>query len=202
MTGFDPYDVLGVGRSAEQAAIKSAYRKRVQTAHPDRGGDADEFVSIVRAFGLLSDPVSRRRFDETGIVDEAGIQDYRREVTVILVDLFDAAVQTAIATGLPLTSVNFIDHMSVAVRAGTIEAERQVRQLDEEIEALRALRARIRRNDSELNLFVERLNEQIRAKTEQHTTERRRVAMLETATVELSNYETEVELISALQSAS
>lgn len=64
MTAFDPYDVLGVGRAARPADIKQAYRRKVQVAHPDRGGDPEHFVIVVRAFGLLSDPDSRRLFDE------------------------------------------------------------------------------------------------------------------------------------------
>ena len=54
MTEFDPYLVLGVGRTAEHGAIKAAYRLKVRGAHPDRGGDPQEFISIVKAFGLLN----------------------------------------------------------------------------------------------------------------------------------------------------
>ena len=32
----DPYRVLNVPRSADQAAIKQAYRKLAKTLHPDR----------------------------------------------------------------------------------------------------------------------------------------------------------------------
>ena len=107
MTDFDPYQILGVARSAPPVAVKAAYRKRVQTAHPDRGGSHDEFVTIVKAFGLLSDPDARRLFDETGLVDHDGIRNYRQDMAVILADMFDAAVQTAMEAGLKLPSVNF-----------------------------------------------------------------------------------------------
>ena len=50
MTVFDPYDVLGVGKAARPADIKQAYRRKVQVAHPDRGGDPEHFVVVVRAF--------------------------------------------------------------------------------------------------------------------------------------------------------
>ena len=60
MTEFDPYLVLGIGRKAEAGAIKAAYKRKVRGAHPDRGGDAADFIAVVKAFGLLSDPELRR----------------------------------------------------------------------------------------------------------------------------------------------
>ena len=78
MIAFDPYGILEIGRDAGPHAVKTAYRRKVQSAHPDRGGDPDLFILVVKAFGVLSDPDARRLFDETGIVDEGGVRDYRR----------------------------------------------------------------------------------------------------------------------------
>jgi curved DNA-binding protein CbpA len=200
-TAFDPYAVLGVARAASAGAIKAAYRKRVRHAHPDRGGDPENFIVIVRAFGLLSDPEMRRIFDETGIVDIESLKTYRRDVTAVLADMFDAAVQSAVAAGLKLTQVDFIDLMGSAVAKGKAETSSQARRLEGEIDGLKALRQRIRRNDDNENLFVERLNAQVQAKSEQHEALRRRLFILETASVELGNYESDVELISALEVA-
>lgn len=199
MTQFDPYVVLGVARTAQAADIKLAYRRKVQTAHPDRGGDPDQFILVVRAFGLLSDPDARRLFDETGIIDDEAVKGYRREVAQILADMFDAAVETAVATGLKLETVNFIAQMSAAVTTGLGDARQTLGRTDSEIVALQGLRSRIRRTDADRNLFAERLDAQVAAKTEQHRAIKRRVAMLETALAELGNYESETELIAALE---
>ena len=201
MTEFDPYSILGLGRSAKQAAIKAAYRERVRHSHPDRGGNSDDFIAIVKAFGLLSDPETRRLFDETGIVDIDGLRNHRRDVAIVLADMFDTAVQTAVGSGLELTGVNFITLMSTAVTKGVAEAQLQSKAIEAEIKALSALTKRIRRNDEHPNLFVERLNAQVQAKTEQHTATRRRLLILETAGIELGNYESDIELISALEVA-
>jgi len=200
-TAFDPYAVLGVARAASAGAIKAAYRKRVRHAHPDRGGNPEDFIVIVRAFGLLSDPEMRRIFDETGIVDIESLKTYRHDVTAVLADMFDAAVQSAVAAGLKLTQVDFIELMGSAVAKGKAETSSQARRLEGEIDGLKALRQRIKRNDDNENLFVERLNAQVQAKTEQHDALRRRLFILETASVELGNYESDVELISALEVA-
>jgi curved DNA-binding protein CbpA len=201
MESFDPYLKLGVERAATAGAIKAAYRLRVQTAHPDRGGDPKEFIAIVKAFGLLSDPDARKLYDEAGIVDDDGVRNYRRDVTIILADMFDAAVETAVATGLRLERVNFIEQMKVAVAAGLADAKTGLGRSGHDIEALSGLRQRIVRHDGAENLFVARLDAQIAAKGELHQQIRRRVMLLETAIVELGNYRSEVELISALEAA-
>lgn len=202
MTDFDPYGVLGVAKSARPAEIKQAYRRKVQVAHPDRGGDPAAFVLVVRAFGLLSDPDARRLFDETGVVDDEQVRNYRRKVGIILADMFDAAVGTAVATGLRLERVDFIAQMSAAVETGLADARRSLARADREIGDLQALRGRIRRTDEDRNLFSERLDAQVGKKATEHAAIKRRLAMLETALAELGNYQSETELIAALEAAS
>ncbi len=201
MSAFDPYALLGVARTANAAAIKAAYRTLVQTAHPDRGGEAVRFIEIVRAFDLLSDPEARRLYDETGAVDEDAVKTFRRDVTKILADMFDAAVETAVATGIDLGKVDFVAQMTTAVRTGLAEARGGLGRADRDIRALSALGRRIRRPDAGPNLFAARLDAQITAKAAEKAAARRRVLLLETAIVELGNYRSEVELISALEAA-
>ncbi|GLQ55769.1 DnaJ domain-containing protein [Devosia nitrariae] len=200
MTDFDPYLVLGLERTVAAGAVKAAYRMRVRTAHPDKGGDPDEFMAIVKAFDVLSDPDARRMFDETGVVDPQAATKLRSDVAVVLADMFDAAVRTAVDTGLPLESVDFIDMMTSAVRNNAEDARDQAERIESEMAALGGLRQRIRRHDEGTNMFAERLDEQITAKAESQAQLRRRVHVFEVAMVELGNYDTEVELLSALQS--
>jgi curved DNA-binding protein CbpA len=201
MTDLDPYSVLQVPRDANAADIKAAYRQSVRIAHPDRGGDADDFIAVVRAFGVLSDPVAKRLFDETGQIDEDGVRDYRQEVTVILADMFDTAVSTALGLALPLQSVNFVEQMTTVVQTQIVDADEKRTKSDAEIKALEGLRARIKRRDGAANLFVERLNEQIKDKVQAHRVSLHRLSLLETAAAELANYDSEVELFSALDIA-
>ena len=62
----DPYDILGVERDADDAAIRAAYRRLAKESHPDSGGDADAFVLGQKAQDLLLDPLRRKVFDATG----------------------------------------------------------------------------------------------------------------------------------------
>ncbi|WP_370179103.1 DnaJ C-terminal domain-containing protein [Alteriqipengyuania sp.] len=71
----DPYDILGVGRSASEQEIKSAYRKLAKELHPDRNKDnpnaAERFSDITKAYDLLSDRTQRARYDR-GEIDIEG----------------------------------------------------------------------------------------------------------------------------------
>jgi DnaJ-class molecular chaperone len=71
----DPYEVLGLTRDADEAAIKAAYRKLAKRHHPDlHPGDAkaaDRFAELNNANDLLSDPERRTRFDR-GEIDAEG----------------------------------------------------------------------------------------------------------------------------------
>ena len=63
----DPYEILGVQRTADEAAIRAAYRKLAKTHHPDVNPDkpdaAARFGEISSAYDLLSDKDKRARFD-------------------------------------------------------------------------------------------------------------------------------------------
>ena len=66
---FDLYKILGISRDANEDEIKAAYRQGVKAAHPDRGGDREEFDKLNTAKIVLLDPKKRSRYDESGGVD-------------------------------------------------------------------------------------------------------------------------------------
>ena len=57
----NPYQVLGVERSADERAIKKAYFTLIRKFPPET--HAEEFQRLRRAYELLSDPTARRRYD-------------------------------------------------------------------------------------------------------------------------------------------
>ncbi|MFR8549340.1 MAG: DnaJ domain-containing protein, partial [Lachnospiraceae bacterium] len=66
----DYYEVLGVDRSADDAALKKAYRALAKKYHPDMNpGDAEaekKFKEASEAYAVLSDPEKRRQYDQFG----------------------------------------------------------------------------------------------------------------------------------------
>ena len=65
----DFYGALGVSRDASEKEIRQAYRKLARQHHPDVNGSGasdERFKSINEAYGVLSDPDKRRRYDRHG----------------------------------------------------------------------------------------------------------------------------------------
>lgn len=71
----DPYDVLGVSKSANAAEIKKAYRKLAKTYHPDRNAKdpkaKDRFAEVNAAYEIVGDETKRAQFDR-GEIDAEG----------------------------------------------------------------------------------------------------------------------------------
>ncbi|MCW8963649.1 MAG: J domain-containing protein [Gammaproteobacteria bacterium] len=66
----DYYQVLGVPRDADEAAIKNAYHKLAMKWHPDRNDSPeaeDKFKEIATAYAILKDPNKRARYDTQGM---------------------------------------------------------------------------------------------------------------------------------------
>jgi molecular chaperone DnaJ len=71
----DYYEILGIPKDADLAAIKSAYKKQAVKHHPDKNPgnkDAEEkFKEAAEAYGVLSDTQKRSQYDRFG---HAGVQ--------------------------------------------------------------------------------------------------------------------------------
>lgn len=70
MAKADYYDLLGVGRDADEKQLKSAYRKLAMQYHPDRNPDNPEaeqkFKEVSEAYDVLKDADKRAAYDRYG----------------------------------------------------------------------------------------------------------------------------------------
>src|ERR1700749_4427188 len=71
----DPYEILGVNKSAGQDAVKSAFRNLAKKLHPDANKNdtkaASKFAELNAAYEILGDEDKRKAFDR-GEIDAEG----------------------------------------------------------------------------------------------------------------------------------
>lgn len=71
----DPYQILGVAKTADEAEIKKAYRRRAKDLHPDRNQKdpkaQERFSELNTAYEILGDADKRKQFDR-GEIDAEG----------------------------------------------------------------------------------------------------------------------------------
>lgn len=76
MAKRDYYEILEVGKDADEGTIKKAYRKVALKYHPDRNPDnkaaEDKFKEAAEAYSVLSDPDKKARYDRYGHAGVSG----------------------------------------------------------------------------------------------------------------------------------
>ncbi|KFY43800.1 hypothetical protein V495_03754 [Pseudogymnoascus sp. VKM F-4514 (FW-929)] len=74
---INPYETLGVEKTATASEVKSAYRKAALKNHPDKVPASEKesatkiFQTIAFAYAVLSSPTRRAHYDRTGSTSEA-----------------------------------------------------------------------------------------------------------------------------------
>jgi DnaJ-class molecular chaperone len=78
----DPYEILGIARTASLEDIRKAYRRLAKKLHPDLNPGnkrlEEHFKEVAGAYDLLSDPDKRQRFDN-GEIDASGSERPRQQ---------------------------------------------------------------------------------------------------------------------------
>lgn len=73
----DYYQILHIKSASSAEDIKSAYRSLAKQHHPDHGGDPQLFHDIQEAYDTLSNPRTRRKYDDLKSSEPFGGQSYR-----------------------------------------------------------------------------------------------------------------------------
>eukprot|EP00959_Pyramimonas_sp_CCMP1952_P105261 2200417-Pyramimonas_sp.AAC.1 len=71
----DYYTVLGIERGCKETVVRRAYRNLLTKEHPDKGGSAEKFALIQRAYEVLSSDSKRKQYDTTGKVEKTADEE-------------------------------------------------------------------------------------------------------------------------------
>jgi curved DNA-binding protein len=78
---MNPWEVLGVDKTATEDEIKRAYRKLASKHHPDKGGDTATFQNIQTAYDTLTDPVKRQSYSKANTSRDFNFDDLHEAFT-------------------------------------------------------------------------------------------------------------------------
>lgn len=142
---MDPYEILGVDKSATVDQIKRAYRKKAKQHHPDAGGTEKDFQSLAKANLILSDPTRRSKYDRTGEIDES-IDNSLSAAINIIVGFFQAVIQQ-FATNSQAPdpcSVDLVEQARINFRNQIKSFNEQKRPFEKGIETIKKVEARLK----------------------------------------------------------
>ncbi len=92
MAKRDYYEILGVGKSANEDEIKQAYRKLALKYHPDKNKNNPEseekFKEATEAYEVLRDPKKRASYDKYGHEGIKGFENFGRGAYTDFSDIF------------------------------------------------------------------------------------------------------------------
>jgi curved DNA-binding protein CbpA len=151
------YNTLDIERNATQKEVKAAYRKKSKEHHPDKsfshhykGGNGEAFIPIAKAYLILSDPIKRKRYDETGI--EADISSSEKAANGVLQKLFSELIQKV---GVEkILSFDVVGAMDRSLAAGLEKLHEEKKGCLSKKKAFEKILKRIKHKDRHNNLSL------------------------------------------------
>lgn len=194
------YHLLGVDRDASQAQIKAAYRKLAKTAHPDAGGDPDEFVRITAAYNVLEDPDTRRAYDLTGEHGDENALQAQSRVIEHIATMFEMILHQLADEGIPPEAFDFIKAMKAHVSTLSGEFQQKERKLGKVLAGLHKTNTLIKKKGEGRNIFSEIAEKRIEGLSEDYKALKMSIRDVRRVREELDRYESVVDLIRGVQS--
>ena len=85
------HEVLGVGRDATEAQIRSAYRRLARQHHPDMGGNPDSFAAVQRAYNELCPKPAHEHARSGPVQSDQFVVNLTEHVEPVLYEALDYA---------------------------------------------------------------------------------------------------------------
>lgn len=158
----NPYEVLGLGPDATPEEINAAYRAASKSAHPDQGGSVEEFIRVKGAAMVLLDPERRKRFDETGNLDEGKPDNALAEVMEAIANFFISSIDVSDQFGAPrLADLNLVDAATTHFKNQVHGAKAHIKGIETKIKKFEKAISRLkskRENDMVRSMLTHHVN--------------------------------------------
>jgi len=155
------YDVLGVEPDASAGELKRAYHAKAKQHHPDAGGNAELFAVVAFAHEVLSDPVRRAAYDESGVAGNGDTpdNDLRQALDII------GPIMTQIMGQVGQCGPVYTDIVELLCNAGSkaiAQIEADISALHKQVEATKSFAARFSVKDGSTNVLRHMVEAQTR----------------------------------------
>ena len=137
------YEILGVNKNSSNEEIKSQYRNKAKSCHPDKGGDKEKFQLLSNAYHILSNPELKQNYDNTGDTDSK---------EVMFTKFLDANIGQ-IVSNEALISSNIVELIKAELNNNRSKSVREVSTIQNKVKKLIKLKGSIQNKNSNENKF-------------------------------------------------
>jgi curved DNA-binding protein CbpA len=152
-TAPDLYKILGIPKDADKQAIKKAYRKKSMSTHPDKGGTPERFALVKKSYDVLSDDVKRRKYDDTGEIDEGTPDNKFSDLGNIIANIFNQVLQACAQQGKSPIEMDMIGSMKQTLSQAISELQKQKRIMENVLATDKKLQGRFKKKENADNLM-------------------------------------------------
>ncbi len=143
---MDLYELLDVTKDVTEGELKTAYRNKSKSCHPDIGGSAETFKQICEAYKILSDKEKRARYDSGESFESISKAHVSEELLIkrSLIELF-----TQIVASVDPNFVNIIDQMKARLRNNSAQIQQSINNENTRMKRLESAMQRLNRTEGE-----------------------------------------------------
>lgn len=146
---IDIYEVFGIDKNANNDEIKKAYRKKAKENHPDIVKDKrEEFEKINKYYKVLMNPLSRKKYDETGKIDSDNNND-KPTAMEFVAHLFE----TTMAEMRDPKKDDLFDMIGTKIEKNIYEFTKTIDKAKRGIKNLEDIKKRVKGNKNKIIIF-------------------------------------------------
>ena len=145
------YETLDIDKKATKEQIKKAYRKKAQEAHPDRGGNPEDFHFISIAYTTLMDDQKKAHYDETGKYNEKK-DDLDQAAFQELFALINKVISELIAGDVDVIHKNVIKTVNMGIEQGIANTVGVIKKAKKKAKNLKSLKKRFSYKGDKINI--------------------------------------------------